>query len=415
MKRTLQVLTMGIPLYATGLAASLMGTTPGGAPRPPASSAPLTRGSTTGPVTRGAPGSVTRPTPRPAASASAPASLPGNPPPITAGTDLPATSVTLAASSMPAKDALAELVRQLKLPEATFASDAAGWGAVKLEAKNQPFWSVLPAIDDQIQHQVTIGADGKIMASANRGYMGYGARCASGPFLVVLAAIDHGVALPGAPSSSITSSIQANIYAEPQLQVLAMDTTNCPDVAVDELGHSLKPAAFTKARSQAFQSSSPGPQAFFIRLQPDDQVGHQIAELRGKVSVWIGKDPQSVTIDASIRDVSTPMFGGTTLRVRPLRSTGTKTFQVEISIERTSSGLSSDTLYSVINTQVLDASDKPLYVRSGRTMSGYLNDVTQVDPAGKADRDAPAKLVITMPSVFQEVAVPYSYKNLTYP
>jgi hypothetical protein len=363
------------------------------------------------------------------------------------------TLITLHYNNAPAEAVFKDLGVQMGREYVASGGDIlSGWPQVTIDADKEPYWEVMAKLDDAIGFSANVRRNGKVNVS--RTARRNGVRCISGPVMILATNVRHD-AIFTSPDISDNCVITCALNFEPNMEVAAFSGRIRPEVAVDEKGNSLMPAALKAPTSPTggvaplgLRGGAPGVQGVEAELKgvradtenscqivlaPPANAGYRIARVKGNVILKIIDKATVLEIPtAEFSQQHTVSFQGANISIGAITNTtsagarGPQPYRVSLNMNRGGMGEDEWTavnqLFDMAEVTIVD--DKGLtYVNSGggwgggNTSRSISFSLGQNSGIGAADDNAgpAAKCRIMLPEVLKDVLIPFEFKDLPLP
>jgi len=303
---------------------------------------------------------------------------------------------------------------------------------VSIDAEKQSYWNVVTTLGDALRINVAPRGNGALDFYGRWRVDGIGGprdfdptagnRVVSGPFLLTAGSVRHVIDFRPRPAEQDYASISINLFCEPHLRLMSLVMVNRPSAAVDELGHSLVPAAeLVSGEPAPVNRSDTINLAASIRLAPPADVGRTIADVKGEfVATVLEKSATFTRTNQDWNERRDEKVSGMTVRFEPMTKFQgdwmpsvqfLKGSQTDAEWEQT------NRLIDVADLNLYDAEGNPFGSsgsgggRSADTRSMYIR-YDQRNPGGRAVHGDAVKLVLRVPVELREVRIPYEFRNL---
>lgn len=305
--------------------------------------------------------------------------------------------------------------------------------SVTIDAKEQPFWSVLLEICQQADAVLNIRRPGVIgISRRTNSYSNVntdGLRHVSGAFLLLGTAVEHVVDFTRPPEEQKTFHIRLSMLAEPKITLLSVSALSLAEEAVDEKGTSLVMAAPDARSSSSYNSS--GNNAILsaaIRLNIPPGAGRRVAVAKGNLTALVRTRVQRLEIDKPAGMQEKKMaLEGMELTVRPLQLSGNESCWAFVELRRGTVSpeqwKQNQQFLRFIRVRIFDANGMEWNSSGGG--SGWGGDQVSAQPHFQARfydgspnppvAGRPEKMVVEIPLEGKEIKVPYEFKDLPRP
>jgi hypothetical protein len=354
--------------------------------------------------------------------------------PALAPADPSATKLTLHLAGVPRTTAFAEL------------SAASGMGnpvgdpgrnepLITVDADDQPYWNVLLAIIDQSKGvDLASRAVGLRLDGASSDALA-GMRSMDGAFVLSLNTWDRTVQFTGPAAPTRQATLEADIAYEPRLDVLYLDRTVAPAVAVDENGLSLVPRDDDRQPPRAFNGDSSNPfgqpaatmfAPLTINVNIPATTGRRVARLQMTVRAWLAQESRTFRCDYNQTVIDT----GGPLPCKVSWDGSPDAPQVDVHFDRGSikpeTWQNMAAFLSVARIRVIDDTGADWRTDGGHNNGDYQDDQMTIhrvfnrpppppgQPAAQA-KSKPSAAIVEFPVAVKPIELHFSFKDIPVP
>ncbi|HVT79891.1 MAG TPA: hypothetical protein VHM90_04485, partial [Phycisphaerae bacterium] len=255
--------------------------------------------------------------------------------------------------------------------------------------------------------------------------------CVSGRFAVVLQRIENVAEFnngsgggfgssSGGPALSLPTGghgarMSVLLLAEPGVAVARFPSELDIDTFIDEVDQKIEAGSeprqpFSNARTAGTLRN------LTLPLTLPERPGHTIVLLRGTANVLVAKKVEHIAVDPPAMAV-TKQINGMNIEISPLVKQGTNSYQTKVLISRgeldadlwEKASRALDDLHVVVED--LGGQSMQMSQRNERT----ADSITISGNVFSSSNGTPGQIVLDIPTVLQEVKVPFEFKNLVLP
>lgn len=156
---------------------------------------------------------------------------------------------------------------------------------ISLNVKDKPLWDAVLAVSQALQQpEGRLEAAVTVAGSASAQYRLDGPVQVAGNFLVVAQSVSHYADFAGDPSQQDPCWLMLQAFPAPAIRFASHPRAVVPEIAVDEKGTSLVPAA-AAGEEMVLPDISGQPVQVRVLLAPPAHAGHAIARIKGKIPI----------------------------------------------------------------------------------------------------------------------------------
>jgi hypothetical protein len=348
--------------------------------------------------------------------------------------DIKLTPITLKVESVHPKEALEELSKQIGMPVTVWPENL--WNqnygnngpatSVTLDIDQKPFWAAMEEICAQTNlfpqnmgnPDVTLQWRG---GGQSQGIFGKKPVSASemGTVVVTQAQRSHTISFDADdPQPNRTCGISIEAYVDPRLRVANYSGSANIEKAEDENGNSIVPPSDNQSHSGMNQASNAWQLgSIFIPLDYEPEKTHKLATLKGSIKMMCAGAVEKFSVeDFANANGKSEELAGRQITLDDVKAED-KSFSVKVTIDRQS--MTDQEWQSMFNNiirgmKVETSSGKRIQLGGGG--GGGDKQVSYTLSANWSEEDEkPVKLFWDIPTKFQEVELPFEFKDLTLP
>jgi hypothetical protein len=289
------------------------------------------------------------------------------------------------------------------------------WPLISIRADKEPFWQVVLALNDKIHAYPELRPDGIMRSHLYPGVIGQ--PFVSGAFLVRATTASRTAHFDRAPDLIDDCAVSLYVSAEPHIKIETMTRICVPDVAEDENGVSLVPTAVKPGDPEPLNENGGTYNAFAVRLSPPANAGRKIALLKGSLHVAVASKETTISVD----DLTKPTTDAVELAelvISAVDARGT------VRLRFRAPGIPPQewpAFYNKLKTMRVTFFDK-----QGKAMPGTVGSTSSApgsyestwspkrDDRGQKPGD-PVRLTVAVPGAYQDVPVPFEFRDLPLP
>jgi hypothetical protein len=348
--------------------------------------------------------------------------------------DIKLTPITLKVESVHPKEVLEELAKQIGVPVTVQPENVwtANYGtngpatSVTLDIDNKPFWAAMEEICAQTNlfPQNMGNSDAVTLqwrGSQPQGLFGKKPLSASemGTVFITSAQRSHTISFDADdPKPTRTCGVSIDAYIDPRLRVSNYSTTPNIEKAEDENGQSILPPSEGQGQSGSNQVYNPWQLgSLFIPLDYDPEKSHKLSTLKGSIKMTAAGAVEKVSLeDFANANGKSEEVAGRTITFSEVKAED-KSFSVKVTIHResmTDAEWNSQFTNLIRGMKIETSSGKRIQLGGGG--GGSDKEATYTLSASWGEEDnKPVKLLWEIPTKFQDLELPFEFKDLTLP